>query len=529
MISKALTMITGENLIGNEYSKLSSTTFRGTDPATGQALSTVFYEASPAEINAAVDKAQAAFWTYRKLSDARRALFLEAIATEILALGDLLIQTAMSESALPEARLIGERGRTIGQLKLFAALLREGSWVGARIDHAQPERQPAPKPDLRQMQIALGPVGIFGASNFPLAFSVAGGDTASALAAGCPVVFKAHPAHPSTSELVGKAIISAAHQCGLPDGTFSLIHGATTAVGMALVQHPLITAIGFTGSFRGGKAIYDAAVQREIPIPVYAEMGSTNPVFLLPGALRERGSELAKGLAGAITLGVGQFCTNPGVFVHQRSPESQLFTEQLASTMRQLSGGFLLTEGIRQAYLNGLNTLTGAGALLEAQGTTTSERQVSPTLWQTDVPTALAQPQLTEEVFGPSSMGIVAQDRAEMLHFAASMTGHLTATIHGTPADLAEYAELVDILSIKVGRVIINGFPTGVEVSHAMIHGGPYPATTDSRSTSVGTAAIFRFTRPVCYQGFPAELLPEALQTDNPLNIWRLVDGEWVK
>jgi NADP-dependent aldehyde dehydrogenase len=523
-------MFTGENLIGNEYSRLGQRTFSALNPISGEPLPPPFYEATPREVDRAVRKAQQAFGPYRRTTGAQRALFLEVLAEELLALGDLMIQTAMAETALPEARLQGERGRTVGQLRLFAALLREGSWVGARLDSAQPDRQPLPKPDLRQMLVPLGPVGVFGASNFPLAFSVAGGDTASALAAGCPVVFKAHPAHPATCELVGKAIIDAAHQCDLPDGVFSLLQGDTTQVGMALVQHPLVQAIGFTGSFRGGKAIYDAAVRREVPIPVYAEMGSTNPVFLLPGALRERAGELAKGLAASITLGVGQFCTNPGVFVHCQGAGADQFVAQLTEAMGQAPGGYLLTGGIRDAYIKGVEQLRAGGAQVLAQRHAgAGSRQVAPALLQADVATALAHPHLTEEVFGPASVGIVAPDRDQMLHFAASLGGHLTATVHGTPQDLAEYADLVDLLTTKVGRVVINGYPTGVEVSHAMVHGGPYPATTDSRSTSVGTAAIGRFARPVCYQGFPAELLPPALQDHNPLNIWRLVDGEWRK
>ncbi len=523
--------MTGYHFLGSERSAAGSQTFHGINPATGEALPTVFHEATTDEVSVAVEKAAVAFGVYRKKSGVEKARFLEKIADEILDLGDELLQTASLETALPLARLTGERGRTVGQLRLFAEVLREGSWVDARLDTAQPERQPAPKPDLRQMQRALGPVGVFGASNFPLAFSVAGGDTASALAAGCPVIFKGHPAHPATGELVAGAIVRAVEACGLPDGTFSLVQGAGTEVGMALVQHPLVKAVGFTGSFRGGKALFDAAVRRPEPIPVYAEMGSTNPVFILPGALREGGERFASALAGSITLGVGQFCTNPGVFVVPALSQTDEFVKAVATALDAVAPGVMLTGGIRQAYASGLGKL----ALVDGtERLTTAELAgetglVSAQLLRTTAAAALANPELTEEVFGPSSVAIVADDKAQTLAFARNLHGHLTATIHGTPEDLTEYAELVDVLETKVGRLLFNGFPTGVEVSHAMVHGGPYPATTDSRSTSVGTAAIRRFTRPVCYQDFPENLLPDELKSGNPLVIWRLVDGSFTK
>ncbi len=523
--------MTGHHFLGAERSAAGSQTFQGVNPATGEALPTVFHEATPDEVNRAVGKAAAAFSIFRKKSGVERAAFLEKIAEEILALGDELLQTAHLETALPLPRLTGERGRTVGQLRLFADLLREGSWVDARLDTALPDRQPQPRPDLRQVQRALGPVGVFGASNFPLAFSVAGGDTASALAAGCPVVFKGHPAHPATGELVAGAIVRAVVASSLPDGTFSLVQGAGTEVGMSLVQHPLVKAIGFTGSFRGGKALFDAAARRPEPIPVYAEMGSTNPVFILPGALRERGTALATALAGSITLGVGQFCTNPGVFVVPAAAQTDDFVKNVATALDAVAPGTMLTGGIRRAYASGLGKLALVGG---TERLTTSELAgetgpVSAHLLRASAAAALANPELTEEVFGPSSVAIVADDKAQTLELARNLHGHLTATIHGTPDDLEEYAELVDILETKVGRLLFNGFPTGVEVSHAMVHGGPYPATTDSRSTSVGTAAIRRFTRPVCYQDFPENLLPDELKTANPLHIWRLVDGVFTK
>ncbi|MCY7351848.1 MAG: aldehyde dehydrogenase (NADP(+)) [Cytophagaceae bacterium] len=523
--------MTGQHFIGYERSAAGAQIFQGINPATGEKLPLIFHEATLDEVARAVEKAAVASESYRRKSGVEKADFLEKIAVEILSLGDELIQTAAAETALPEARLQGERGRTVGQLRLFAELLREGSWLDARIDTAQPARLPAAKPDLRQMQRPLGPVGVFGASNFPLAFSVAGGDTVSALAAGCPVIFKAHPAHPATCELVAGAISRAAENCGLPDGVFSLVQGAGTEVGMTLVQHPLLKAVGFTGSFRGGKALYDAAVRRPEPIPVYAEMGSTNPVFILPGALRERGESLASALAGSITLGVGQFCTNPGVFVVPDLPETAPFVRSVAEKLSATAPGFMLTGGIRQAYERGIGQLQRVSGTerLTASTPAVESGAVTAQLLRTTAKTAMANPELTDEVFGPASLTIVADDKMQTLAFARSLHGHLTATVHGTPDDLNEYADLIEILETKVGRVVINGFPTGVEVAHAMVHGGPYPATTDSRSTSVGTSAIRRFTRPVCYQDFPENLLPDELKNNNPLDIWRLLDGTWTK
>lgn len=500
--------ITGHQLIGDTVSRTGTQAFTGYNRLTNEPLEPPFYEATPDEINQAVALADAAFWLYRKKSGTERAAFLDAIADEVLALGDQLIQTAMRESALPEGRLLGERGRTLGQLKLFADFIRDNAWVRPIVDPAQPDRTPLSRPELRQQQMALGPVAVFGASNFPFAFSVAGGDTVSALAAGCPVVFKAHPAHPTTCELVGTAIVKAAQRTGMPAGVFSMVHGISHQVGESLVAHPLIKAVGFTGSYRGGKALYDLAVRRDEPIPVYAEMGSTNPVFFLPGALAQNAANLATAFAGSITLGMGQFCTNPGLFV---IPNDQTpFAEQVADKLNQATVSPLLTEGIQKAYLQGI-----AQQQL-AHGTTVltdwNAESVRPHLLLTTVGQTVQHPELTEEVFGPSTVGVVAESKADMLAFARNLRGHLTATIHGTEADLAEYEELVAILTTKVGRILFNGFPTGVEVSHAMVHGGPFPATTDSRTTSVGTTAIYRFTRPVCFQDFPVSALPAELR-----------------
>jgi NADP-dependent aldehyde dehydrogenase len=476
----------------------------------------------------ACEQAAKAFAEYRKKSGVDKAQFLEVIASEIEALGDELLMRAQAESGLPLARLTGERGRTTGQLRLFADYLREGSWVNARIDTALPERQPLPRPDLRQMLRPLGPVGIFGASNFPLAFSVAGGDTASALAAGCPVVVKAHPAHPGTSQLVGDAIQRAVESCGMPAGTFALVHGRTTAVGMAIVEHPAIKAIGFTGSLRGGKALFDAANRRPEPIPVYAEMGSTNPVFFLPGILKEKGTTLAQNYVGSVTLGVGQFCTNPGLSVLQKAPEADTFIEEAGKAVAQAAPAAMLTQGIHQAFTKGLDRLRQVdGVDVLAQATEADGfANGTPTLLTTTADALLAQADIAEEVFGPSSVIVQANGREQLLDVARGLEGHLTATVYGTDEELPDYADLLEILEQKVGRLLINGFPTGVEVSHAMQHGGPYPATTDSRSTSVGTNAIVRFARPVCYQNFPDALLPDELKAGNPLHIWRLVDGK---
>ena len=521
-------MMTGKNIIGQSLSAEGKEVFQGENPATGQKLEPAFFEATESEINSAIEKAAAAFETYRNVSGEGKAAFLETIAEEIVALGDDLIKRCMEESGLPEARLTGERGRTVGQLKLFASLLREGSWVDARVDLAEPDRKPLPKPDIRSMQRALGPVGVFGASNFPLAFSVAGGDTASALAAGCPVVFKAHPAHPGVCEMVGTAIQRAVKKAGMPEGTFSMINGRSTQVGMALVRHPLITAIGFTGSFRGGKALYDEATKRPVPIPVYAEMGSTNPVFILPDALRERKEKIAQDLAAAVTLGVGQFCTNPGLVFVPESDDTEAFKQALSTNIKGIGAGVMLTAGMQSNFQQGLKKLSSAkGVEVLAQGLSegTGSRGTAHLL-HASIESFLNDHTLEEEVFGPSTLAVTAKVKADLMKAARNLSGHITATIHGTEKDLEEYKDLIAVLELKVGRLIINGYPTGVEVCHSMVHGGPFPATTDSRSTSVGTGAIARFTRPVAYQNFPTSLLPAELQDGNPLKIMRLVNGE---
>jgi 2,5-dioxopentanoate dehydrogenase len=521
-------MIEGKQIIGFEMIAEGAEGFHSFNPATGETLRYHIRKATSQEVNMAAEKAAIAFQGYRKKTGKAKAAFLDAIADEINAIGDELIESCSIETALPKTRIEGERSRTTNQLKLFASLVREGSWVDARIETAIPERVPVPRPDIRYMEIGLGPVVVFGASNFPLAFSVAGGDTASALAAGCPVIVKAHSAHPVTAELVGKAIQRAAQRCNMPDGVFSLLHGDGTNVGIQLVTHPQVKAVGLTGSYTAGKAVFDAAAKRPVPIPVYAEMGSTNPVFILPQAMQQRNEQIAQGFAASVTLGVGQFCTNPGLLFHNRDSGRNEFVRQLEEAFSKCSGGSMLTKGIHQAYQKGVahhEVLHGVQQLAAGM-VAGGENTAKPVLFHTDSTTFTRTPALAEEIFGPASVVVEADSKEEMLTIARNLSGHLTATVHGTDYDLVVYKDLIDILEQKVGRVIINGFPTGVEVCHAMVHGGPFPATTDGRSTSVGTAAIHRFTRPVCYQNMPDILLPDELKNANLLNIWRMVNGE---
>jgi NADP-dependent aldehyde dehydrogenase len=488
--------LTGKQIIGFQTKAAGHRIFQGVQAATAEVLTQEFIEATADEAQEALLKASAAFKVYRNLSDAERAKFLNAIAEEILAIGDDLIKTACAESGLPEARITGERGRTIGQIQAFANFISNPSWKREIVDEAIPERQPLPKPRLVQKQIPLGPTVVFGASNFPLAFSVAGGDTLSALAAGCPVVFKGHPAHPNTSEMVGQAIQQAAQKTGMPDGTFSLLQAQGHEIGGYLVTHPLAKAVAFTGSYRGGKALFDLAVRREIPIPVYAEMGSINPVYLFSDRLATQGEALADAFSQSICMGVGQFCTNPGLIVILEKDLG--FLTSLATKLDQMPLGTFLTSGIKKAFEHGFNTLNHHSA---TQRLTASENP-APSLFSTTVREALAHPEVLEEVFGPSTVAVVCQDLAEMIAFTEKLPGQLTATIQAEKSDLAQLDELIDEVSQKVGRILLNGFPTGVEVSPAMVHGGPFPATSDARSTSVGTEAIYRFTRPVCWQNF---------------------------
>ncbi|MSU24033.1 MAG: aldehyde dehydrogenase (NADP(+)) [Opitutus sp.] len=520
----------GKSLLAGTTGATGGATFRAVNPATGERLAPDFHEASGAEVARALDASAAAFAVYRAIPAAERATLLETIATEIEALGDALLQRAKAETGLPLARLTGERGRTCTQLRLFASVTRDGSWVDARIDPALPDRQPLPRADLRRMLLPLGPVVVFGSSNFPLAFSAAGGDTASALAAGCTVVVKAHRAHPGTGELVGGAIARAVAACGLPPGVFSLVHGGGSTVGLAMVKHPATTAVGFTGSHAAGRALFDAAAARPHPIPVFAEMSSLNPVFLLPGALHERSAALATGLLGSFTLGVGQFCTKPGLVFAVRGPDAEAFLQKLADAVRSAPCGTMLTSGIRESFLVNRLQITatpGVQPLVAASGAADAARtEAQPTVATTSATNFLAHPALATEAFGPFTLVVLADSLAEFSACAAALEGQLTATLHGTPADFAAARPLLAALEQKAGRILLNGFPTGVEVSPAMNHGGPYPATTDVRYTSVGTAALLRFARPVCYQDLADELLPPALQNANPLGLLRLVNGQ---
>jgi NADP-dependent aldehyde dehydrogenase len=520
-------MITGKNLIGYTLSANSDKTFAGQGGSVKEISSVVFHEAGFNEIHQAVSKADIAFSTYRNFSAEKKIAFFENIALQLAASKDSIIKVTNQETHLPVNRLEGEMQRTINQVKLFANLLREGSWVNAIIDTAIPERTPLPKPDIRQMQMPIGVVGVFGASNFPFAFSVAGGDTISALAAGCTVVYKAHPGHPATSELVGKIINDAAKETGMPDGIFSMLQGASHESGIHLVEHPLIKAIAFTGSFAGGKALYNVASKRNEPIPVYAEMGSINPVFILPGILRQDSLAVADKLAASNTLSAGQFCTNPGVIVSLQSDDTNNFLSRFASDISNASAEYMLTDKIWKGYHAGIKKISATGDIEIMTANKEKENAATPFMFKTPASVFLKNDDLLEEVFGPSSVHVIAGNKNDLVAIAEKLPGQLTISVWGTEDDLINYRDLLKILELKAGRVICNGVPTGVEVTHAMVHGGPYPATTDSRTTSVGTNAIYRFTRAVCYQGFPQNLLPEALQNKNPLKIWRKVNGEF--
>ncbi|WP_144137567.1 aldehyde dehydrogenase (NADP(+)) [Paraburkholderia sp. BCC1884] len=521
--------ITGEMLIGRQAVRGEEKPLHAFNPSTGSDIAEpVFGSGTVANVNAACELAHKAFDPYRNLPLSVRAEFLERIADGITALGDVLIERAMQESGLPKARLEGERGRTTGQLKLFAQVVRAGQWLDATLDSPLPERKPLPRSDLRLQKIALGPVAVFGASNFPLAFSVAGGDTAAALAAGCPVVVKAHRAHLGTSELVGRVIQRVAQEMDLPEGVFSMIVGAGNSVGEALVAHPAIKAVGFTGSRAGGLSLMRVAAARAEPIPVYAEMSSINPVFVLPNALAQRGEALARGFVDSLVLGAGQFCTNPGLAIAIDSDALKGFVATASEALTAKPAQTMLTSGIHAAYEEGEGKLAALkGVETVARGVdTTGPTQARAALFVTDAPTFLATPALEDEVFGPASTVVRCKDEQELLAVAEHFAGQLTATLLMDSADLASAKKLVPILERKAGRILVNGFPTGVEVCHAMVHGGPFPATSDSRATSVGTTSIDRFLRPVCYQDFPADLLPEALVDGNPLDLWRRRDGE---
>ncbi len=520
----------GKNFIGGNLSGQGASTFQASNPASGETLQPRFHEASEAEVNLAVRSGEAAFAHSQVQPPDRIATFLDAIADQIFQLGDELIHRAQHETALPEARLIGERGRTISQIKMFAELIREGSWVEARIDTAMPDRKPLPKPDLRRQLIPIGPVIVFAASNFPLAFSVAGGDTISALAAGNPVVVKAHPAHPGTSELVAAAIEAAIRATGMPDGMFSMVHGVSHHAGLALVRHPAARAVAFTGSLQGGRALFDAAAARPEPIPVYAEMGSTNPVFILPDVLSKNSARIAQELFQSVTLGVGQFCTNPGLVFGLQNDLLTSFIAKTAELATAAAAGTMLYPALCSRFHEGLSRVRNLpGVRVAGEAPSGNAGQAGATVLVTDSRTFMQHQLLVEELFGPATLMVACASASEMEQIARALPGQLTATLHGTDADLQQHANLVAILRNKAGRLIFNAFPTGVEVCPSMHHGGPYPATTDAHFTSVGTAAITRFARPLCFQNFPDPALPPALRNKNERNLWRLVDGKMTR
>lgn len=516
--------LSGLSFIAGKRSSDTGAYFSGKNATTGTSLEPRYAYCTNEEVNAAAEAAAEAFVSYGKSSAADRAALLRTIAAGLETASAQIVSRAMLETGLPEGRLQGELARTSGQLRMFAGVIEEGSWQNARIDTALFDRKPLPRPDLRSMLFPVGPVAVFGASNFPLAFSVAGGDTSSALAAGNPVIVKAHTAHPGTSEIVATVVTESVAKCGVHAGVFSLLFGKGKEVGQALVQHPIVQSVTFTGSKQGGRALMDLAAAREYPIPCFTEMSSVNPVFVLPGALASDPPTKAKGLHSSFTLGAGQFCTKPGMVFLSDTDGASAFREELQSLTSGSSSFTMLTSGIADAYHHSLSERHALGL-----NTTTAASAVSPqshaVLFETGIAEFRTNPILQEEIFGPSTLIVNWKDRSDLLAAAEALEGHLTATILGSEDDLATNQDLIAILERKVGRLLFNGYPTGVEVSHAMVHGGPYPATSDSRFTSVGAQAILRFVRPRCYQGFPQTALPEALRNENALGIMRLVNG----
>jgi alpha-ketoglutaric semialdehyde dehydrogenase len=503
--------------------------FRAVAAASGEVLEPAFRDASADDVDAAASAAAAAAPAFAAQTRAARSALLRGIADGIVGIGEQLLERAGAETALPRARLETERARTVNQLRLFADLVADGSWVDARIDRAQPSRQPVPRPDLRAMLVPLGPVAVFGSSNFPLAYSVAGGDTASALAAGCPVVVKAHPAHPGTSELVARAVGGAVAAAGLPAGVFAMLHGQGHDVCRALVQHPAIAAVGFTGSPAGGRALCELAAARQRPIPVFAEMGSVNPVFVLASALAQRGAQIGEQLAASALLAAGQFCTSPGMVLFDAEGGSAL-EQQLATRLGKAPAGTMVHATVRGNFDRALALVGALGgvqtrAAAPAGGTACAATAAASVLFATDAAAVLAHARLREEIFGPAVVVVRCRGIDDMLAVALALDGHLTATVHGTDADLAAHRELLSVLQRKVGRLIWNGVPTGVEVCTAMQHGGPWPASSDPRFTAVGPRAVLRWARPVCFQDMPPGALPEELRDGNPAGIWRTVDG----
>jgi 2,5-dioxopentanoate dehydrogenase len=502
--------------------------FEAVNPVTGAALAPAFAESASSEVDAALSAAQQALLAITDRDPGWPAELLEAIAFQIETLGNGLLERAEAETALPRPRLVNERARTCAQLRMFAAIVREGSWVEAVIDLGDARRQPLPKPDVRRMFRALGPVVVFGPSNFPFAFGVCGGDTASALAAGNPVIVKGHPSHPGTSELLASAVAAALGEPNLPAGLFALLQGRRHELSEWLVQHPQTQAVGFTGSRRAGRALFDLASRRETPIPVYAEMASVNPVVILPAAIRERADAIARELSASVLLGGGQFCTKPGV-VFVVADDARPFIDALAREVKTAPQVTMLNRGLRDSFAERAASLAGAkGVKTVVAGNASGHAEHTPALYETTAEVFLHEPSLHEEAFGPGAMIVACDDAEQAISCVRSLGGNLTGTVHvGSGENRTMAAQVMRSLESSVGRVIVNGYPTGVEVCHAIVHGGPYPATTDSGTTSVGSAAIRRFVRPVAYQNTPQEFLPPALRDDNPLGIMRLVNGEW--
>ncbi|RYH02547.1 aldehyde dehydrogenase (NADP(+)) [Salipiger sp. IMCC34102] len=498
----------GKHLIAGDW-VAGDTTFRS-EPAHGEAHD--YSVGTPELVDRACSAAEEAFETFGYTRREDRAAFLDAIADEIEARAAQITAIGTSETGLPEARLQGERGRTVGQLRLFADHIRDGAYLDRRHDAALPDRAPLPRPELRMMQRPIGPVAVFGASNFPLAFSTAGGDTAAALAAGCPVVVKGHSAHPGTGEIVAEAILAAIETTGMPKGVFSLIQGGKRDVGTALVQHPLIKAVGFTGSLSGGRALFDLCAQRDEPIPFFGELGSVNPMFCLPAAMGARAQELGTGWAGSLTMGAGQFCTNPGIAVVLDGGDADAFRDAAKAALQDMAPQTMLTDGIAAAYKGGAQAMADSAGVISVVVSEPVDRSATPFLFETDADTWLGNDHLSEEVFGPVGLIVRCKDAEQVERIARSLKGQLTVTLHMEDADADAASGLLPILERKAGRILANGFPTGVEVADAMVHGGPYPASTNFGATSVGTLSIRRFLRPVCYQNLPGAVLPDDLK-----------------
>ena len=520
-------MISGKNYIGNQLSANGNKTYKTFNPELNQENETVFTEASKEEIEKAVSLASTAFKEFRTISGSKKAEFLNAIADEILALDDALVKMYCSETGLPEGRAKGERGRTVGQLRSFANLVAEGSWVEATIDTALPDREPMPKSDIRKMLIPLGPIVVFGASNFPLAYATAGGDTAAALAAGCPVIVKSHPMHSGTGELVASAIVKAAEKTGMPNGVFSNLNSSGIEVGQQLITHPKVKAVGFTGSINGGRALLDLASKRDEPIPVFAEMGSINPVIILPKALENRQAAIAKTYANSITLGTGQFCTNPGLLLGVKSESLTSFINNVSEEIIKINPSCMLHPNIKKGYVNNKEKVVSQDKVTVTANYTAEMQNnyAAQAIVTVEGKTFLENPTLHLEVFGPFSMIVQCENIAELEAVISGLEGQLTGTVISDENEAANYSNVIAALQNRVGRVIFNGVPTGVEVCESMVHGGPYPASTDSRFTAVGINSIKRWVRPFSYQDWPNDLLPNELKNENPLNIFRSIDG----